>query len=177
MPSGYSTLPELSGRAGALEVRRSIPGLQVLRSRRQHSTTAPPIKFKRSDRFWALMSAFAVLAAASIAVSVAGALLTRKTPVPASDDNPDTEKNVVTSNSTRSIALVLIIAADPNFHKPDDINIINRTIAFADDNDNTTSSACNYTVILLADDGNPCREIFVLPDGFEYVWNGCGLNT
>lgn len=45
-------------------------------------------------------------------------------------------------------------------------------------NDSTVDSVCAYTTIV-ADRSSvyPCGRPFILADGLQYVWTGCGLDT
>ncbi|KAK8140565.1 hypothetical protein PG984_000631 [Apiospora sp. TS-2023a] len=38
----------------------------------------------------------------------------------------------------------------------------------------SSNAACAWAVNHVPDGHNPCGSVFTLPDGFEYVWNGCG---
>jgi hypothetical protein len=49
----------------------------------------------------------------------------------------------------------------------------NLRLAFA--MDSTRAPWCSYQT--LPDSANPCGRPFILSDGFEYVWNGCGGDT
>jgi len=66
---------EIDKRAGSMEVRRSIPGLEVNRG---PSAVAPPTKRTLSKRFWILVSVAIVLVAGAIGSSVAGAIVMRR---------------------------------------------------------------------------------------------------
>lgn len=43
--------------------------------------------------------------------------------------------------------------------------------------DGSSNAACAWAVNHVRDGHNPCGSVFTLPDGFEYVWNGCGGDT
>lgn len=43
--------------------------------------------------------------------------------------------------------------------------------------DGTSTAACNYGFIPASTEVNPCGRPFLLADGFEYMWNGCGGDT
>lgn len=43
--------------------------------------------------------------------------------------------------------------------------------------DGTRNASCKYGIIPASIDENPCGNPFLLADGFEYMWNGCGGDT
>ncbi|KAK8048680.1 hypothetical protein PG994_010410 [Apiospora phragmitis] len=51
----------------------------------------------------------------------------------------------------------------------------NTRIAFAANG--PSNAACAWAVNPFPDGHNPCGSVFTMPDGFEYVWNGCGGDT
>ena len=77
LPFQYSSsgILEIDKRAGSMEVRRSMPGLEVNRG---PSAVASPTKPTRSKRFWILVSVAIVLVAGAIGSSVAGAIVMRR---------------------------------------------------------------------------------------------------
>ncbi|KAG8673773.1 hypothetical protein FPOAC1_007092 [Fusarium poae] len=40
--------------------------------------------------------------------------------------------------------------------------------------DGTKNASCNYGVIPVPEPDNPCSHPFLLPNGFQYSWEGCG---
>ncbi|KAL6915470.1 hypothetical protein FSST1_006965 [Fusarium sambucinum] len=43
--------------------------------------------------------------------------------------------------------------------------------------DGTKNAACNYGIIPVPEPDNPCSHPFLLPNGFQYSWEGCGGPT
>ncbi|KAK4443056.1 hypothetical protein QBC34DRAFT_443656 [Podospora aff. communis PSN243] len=190
-----------------LEVRRSYPGLEAISSRHRNSSSvlAPPLIQKRSMHFWLLLSTGCLLVAGAIAGSIAGALLSARNsstnegsnpsptvhlPLPSSTasttppaESSQTRQTTSTSSATQRRTRTPTATPSPSQTPTLPIRIGNAqgadfksTISFPDNN--STQAACSYTVILEIDGSeNPCGRPFVLSDGFEYVWNGCGGPT